>query len=442
VRLTDVSQRPGAIRGASARVGWAVLLCAVVSFGVTLIIAWRLDQAAAFDQNNLIFKDDCATGLMAFSEGWVAYNTFRHPNLHFFIGHPIRLGTALLNKVLPLDVARLRHRMALLVSPAIGALAVLVFGFVLLELHVAPVPTVLLTGLATASFSHLVFSSIPTHFGFSGLMVTALMGLFLKTSSHLAGSRYLLWLLAGFVATGVTSFNLASWALFYGAACIVADGRQRWTRAIVQAAAGAAIVVLVTVLFNTILSVRLYGQSQLFGVSYLEPTRANTALYLRDDAFQRLSQFPEALVTTFVASSLSTSPIVNSPSATYPFVFSLSTPSTWRIGWVVISLLVALVACLGVAGHLRSRSGRMVCLLAVAQMLLCVSVLLVYGDDSLFLYSQHWQSAMLIVFAGAGQLEGLARRLSIAAMAILLIVASARSASVWQGLFEALAASR
>jgi hypothetical protein len=439
-------RRPGADRGPSERPStravWIAGSCAVVSLIATLAIAFRLDAADAFAQNNTVFKDDAATGLSAFSEGWTPFNTLRHPNLHFFVGHPIRLGTDLLTQVMPVDGERLRHGLALLVSPAAGALVVLVVGFVLAELPVDRFRLALLTGLLTASFSHLVFASIPTHFALSSLMVALFFALLVKTARPPTSAGRLLWLALGFVATGVTSINVISWTVFYSAACLPISGPARWKTALIQGLAGAVLVIFSTAAFNTVLSVPLYGQSQLAGPDYLASARDNTALYLRGDVVRRLAQFPEALATSFVPGALSTSPIPNPSDATVPLVFGLSRPSGQWGWWIAVCAAVWLLAGLGIVGHWRRPGDSRLWLLALAQILICVLLLAAYGDDSLFLYSQHWQPAAVIAIAGAALLEGRARQVSTVLLVFLLVCAAARSALLWREVFDVLAIMR
>src|SRR5262245_53740939 len=173
--------------------------CALLSSVITVAIAARLDGLGAFRQNNLLFKDDSRTGLAVFADGSSSYNTLRHPNLHFFVGYPLRLATTELG-------VGAAHRVAVLVSPVVGALMVITLGHILVTLAVDAIDAVVLLGVATASFSHLLFSSIPTHFGLSGLAVMLLFLLFLRTTTSMSVIGHAAWLLLGFVATGVTTF--------------------------------------------------------------------------------------------------------------------------------------------------------------------------------------------------------------------------------------------
>jgi hypothetical protein len=134
----------------------------------------KLDRADAFSQNNLLFKDDCRSGILAFSEGRETYNAFRHPNIHFLIGQPIRIGVELAARAVPFDAEAVRHLLAVLVSPGIGALFVVATAWVLVILEIPESTALLVLMLATIAFSHLLFSSIPTHFAFSGLAAVLL----------------------------------------------------------------------------------------------------------------------------------------------------------------------------------------------------------------------------------------------------------------------------
>jgi hypothetical protein len=407
--------------------------CALLSFAITVAMAERLDGLGAFRQNNLLFKDDCRTGLAVFADGWSSsYNTLRHPNLHFFVGHPLRIATTALG-------VGAAHRLAVLVSPVVGALLVITLGYILVRLAVDLIDAVVLLGVATASFSHLLFSSIPTHFGLSGLAVMLLFLLFLCTTPSMSAIGHAAWLLLGFAATGVTTFNLASWAAFYGA--------RLWTRgrSVAKTAAwtvaGAMVVLILTIVVHATLSILLNGESQLLGRRYFVPLLQNTLGYLRSDVGARAAQFPEAFVMTFAAGSVTKTPIVESPITVFPFVLILTRPLSWRVAWVVTCAAAAAVGSLGLVGYLRQREPGTITGLVFAQLVLCIALLLVYGDDTLFLYSQHWEPALLIAFTGVSRLDGRMHSVALTATAILLACTIVGSAVAWSSVFDALRAS-
>ena len=406
--------------------------CALLSFVITVAIAQRLDGLGAFRQNNLLFKDDSRTGLSAFTDGWSSYNTLRHPNLHFFVGYSLRVATTALG-------VGAAQRLAVLVSPVIGALLIITLGHILVRLAADVIGAVLLLGVATASFSHLLFSAIPTHFGLSALAVMLLFLLFLRTTPTMGAMGHAAWLLLGFVATGVTTFNLASWSAFYGA--------RLWTRerSVAKTAtwtvAGAAVVLILTIVVHAALSILLNGESQVLGRPDFVPLLQNTLGYLRSDVGARAAQFPEAFVMTFAAGSVTKTPIVASAITVFPFVLILSRPLSWRVAWVVTCAAAAAVGSLGLAGYLRRRELGAITGLVVVQLVLCVALLLVYGDDTLFLYSQHWEPALLIGFAGVSQLGGRMHRVALSATAMLLACTIVGSAVAWSSVFDALRGS-
>jgi hypothetical protein len=79
--------------------------------------------------------------------------------------------------------------------------------------------------------------------------------------------------------------------------------------------------------------------------------------------------------------------------------------------------------------------------LVFAQLVLCIALLLVYGDDTLFLYSQHWEPALLIAFAGVSRLGARMYGVALTATAILLACTIVGSAVAWSSVFDALRAS-
>jgi hypothetical protein len=59
----------------------------------------------------------------------------------------------------------------------------------------------------------------------------------------------------------------------------------------------------------------------------------------------------------------------------------------------------------------------------------------------LFLYSQHWQPALVVLVAGVGLLEPMQRRIGNGVLILLLGAAAVRGALAWSATFQALAAS-
>jgi hypothetical protein len=418
-------------RAARRRTLWAAAVCAFASFAATATIALQLDRVAAFSQNNLLFKDDCRSGILAFSEGRETYNAFRHPNLHFLIGEPIRVAVELSDRLVGVDADGLRHLFAILVSPTIGFLFVWATGLTLVMLGIPESTAVLVLMLASVSFSHLLFSSIPTHFAFSGLTGVLLFVLAFRPMP-VGWHGQALWFLLGFVATGVSTFNLASWTLFYGWS--LRRGGAGRTRVIVQALASAALVIGSTVAAHALFSFIVNGTPDVISID------RNTTRFVRTDSLVRLREFPDALASTFVAADVSMSPAPES-TGRRRFMIVLSHPSRWSAAWFGVLCLLAGVAVLGFLGYRRDAHRSAISILAVAQILLCVVFLDLWGDDSLFLYSQHWEPALIILLTGVGLLEPTQRRIGNGVLVVLLGSAAVRSALAWAATFHALAAS-
>jgi hypothetical protein len=329
---------------AESRLTWAALFCAVISFSITLLLAWKLDEAGAFTQNNVLFKDDSRSGMASFSNGQPAFDTLRHPNIHILVGKPIQVAADLLARAAGVEPDRLRHLLALLVTPVLGAVFVWTMGTVLGSLEIDPITSALLTCLSTASFSHLLFSSMPTHFGISGLMVVVLLAL-VGQPQTLTWRRWLLWIAAGCIATGVSSFNLVSWTMFYAGALARAGCSIR--AVVAKVVMGVATIVSATLTVNLIFGVFSGGDG-----SVLRSSPVATTQYLRQDGLRRLGQWPDAIVMTLVAGDVTKVRTTPSPWERRAFVLNL-VPPPWRAMWVGLSLSLAVIFGFGMMSHLR-----------------------------------------------------------------------------------------
>jgi hypothetical protein len=70
--------------------------------------------------------------------------------------------------------------------------------------------------------------------------------------------------------------------------------------------------------------------------------------------------------------------------------------------------------------------------------LLCAVFLTLWGDDSIFVYSQHWLAPLLVILAGVGLVRRRARHAANLALALLVVVTLVRSGRAWLQIFEAL----
>lgn len=418
------------------------LLIAVGGFLTHLTIERRLNRLHVFDQANLLFDADPNEVLDTLAAGGYLVDLgdrqgFIHPGMRLFLTAPIK-AAALAIATVSADansVAAWRRQLAMLTVPTCAAVFYILFFIVVSRLGMSAIDAALVTILTGLSFSQLLFGSVPESFPISNLALMAAFLLFVLPTP--AGRwRIAAWVVIGTFASGIIVTNVISVAIlmwFDG----IRVGHGPLKSAMRTCATSIAAVSLILSL-NTITN-RIVG---------IHHTVARDAAFVADFATYRpraiakkLLTFPALLTTTVLAPKTHTVPdrYAVSMSWRYPFRFTFdvddergSSTSPFAIRNLIGIACTALLG-LAVLGMRRDTAQqRQVFLLCSA----CLAVIAFnwafhsfWGGDR-FLYSQHWEAAMMLLLVGVVVTYAPASPATTAALAAITLLVGANNLHV------------
>jgi hypothetical protein len=283
------------------------------------------------------------------------------------------------------------------------------------------VTRLLLALLYAASFSLLIFASVPDHFALGGLSV--MLSLFAAARTLMTRKAHSwLWVVAGFLALGITITNaLAFFLLLIGSYLSVFEVRATLRRAAaICLVAGAATIAMAA------------GMAHAYHAAPETPSRMTdwASHYFRPHPLENFATFPLALGAAVAPSGVMTEPnTFMTKQSHYNFQFEPVQPYD-SIGAPTLLQITFLIAALaGLILALRRRPGTDLRRVAAA----CGLILLfnaalhaVWGGDY-FLFSQHWLGTAFVL-AGLAPLC-LPRRAAPALNGFLIVMIAATMAN-------------
>jgi hypothetical protein len=286
----------------------------------------------------------------------------------------------------------MRHQLVVLSSPALAALTAMGILWVFVGLGLSLPHALPLTLLSCASFTQLIFFSMPESFPLSGMLLVATSLLAVQSCGR--GSRRWQWILVTVLIAGVTITNVIAVALLFGLMRRFA-GEKLPVAALdttVVIGLGAIVTVLIALAFGTLDSMHKIGSG---GSKFVSRWSVKEPLY------SRAAGYPTALVNAVVAPEPTP---VKSPrereQAKYPFMLSFSeSPSAFSLARIPDLSLLALFAA-GWWGCWRGPRATRYLGVGCATVLGFNWILHSVWGQEYFLYSQHWQSFFLIPLAG------------------------------------------
>lgn len=389
---------------------------ASAAFAIHLSISLKLDSLGGFAVLNTFFGADANRVLEAFSEGG-GRGHLAHPNLGHFFSLPIRAITRVASLVTSggVSAGTLRRVLALFVVPLAAALQCFVTFRVFVRLGFPVLLSTLVTLLGCVSFSQLVFGSIPESFGLSGLALALVFLLTARKDAEETRVERVSWLAAGIFGIGVTITNVVPLAAlrFVRERTLGTSARRAAGRA-----AGLVILVLLAV-FALRTAVNL--------VSKAPPADLHegvyVASYLVPDPGRHAAMFGSAVMNG-LAPSRGIWAVKNGrwQGEGAPYRFTMQTPR-FRSPRNLLGL--ALLATL-VYGFFRLRSSsdsRLARLCGASLAILAFNWLLhAFWGEEQFLYSQHWQLALLVLIGGLVlSFDGRGRRIATALVAAAVL---------------------
>lgn len=394
-RIANSAQRRGHWRAPDTI---APVVLGVVFLAIYGLIEWRFRSLGTFTVNDILFDADPRTRMRGIAHGWERLLLI-HPLFPYAFTIPIRVIAKAWTMVAgsgPGGEAALRELLAMAVAPACAAIAVALMARTLLTMGVKLTGAVLCAIGFGASFSLLVFGSIPEHYGVSNLL--ACMALLLcATVAAGRSSRLLdaLWWPLGIAATGVTITNVMIPACCYFTNRYDATKNIRTSvLATTKYTAGVGVVTLILALVAAAAS----GEIDRWLPRAMGGSGSEAMLlgYLATPV-ERVARMPKAAADAIVPGTLTLASSGSSDRTEMPVPrISLETGATFLGTPLVVMLL--LVA--GIAGH-HQADRRLGPPVAAALAILAGNIALhsVFGKEH-FVYSPHWIACLWLVLAG------------------------------------------
>ena len=387
----------------------ATALLAAVAFCVSLALAAALAGSSVHAEWNVLFDADPNVYLHNFATGYTigtwGGRGLVHPNLTNLVYPVVRL-LALVIGHLPAHVGsklEIRDALAFHISPVVAVIRVVLVMLLMQELGLSLAWSIGLTLLDMASFSTLLFSSIPESYAFTGAVVLALFWLGARTARSQQPPGVASWLFWTALATAIATLNL-------GAAAIVRTFTEASRRPFLRAAAMTAAIAAVALFVNLAAlkaSQRVFDARPL-GLVETTPQIADAW----DPGIDRaLVDYPRALANGIAAPPPA---IWAHPDSNYvhPFVLTLERgrPGV-RTGDPRTVLVLLFLAFAAVAGWRwlprMSRPIHMAALVVLAE----GAVVHAFFGKELLLYTQHWHAAVLVLLASLYYAPPPARRI-------------------------------
>ena len=374
----------------------AVLAAAV--FSGNYAIERTLDRYKVLTQYDILFNADPITRLHSISHGQGDPNDMIiHPGLRVYFSRPIRLmgKVARATGLIP-NTGRaehdLRRSLALLVVPAVSGLTMAATYALFLASGLTRPRALLMAVVCCASFSQLVFGSLPDHMPVSALAVVTLLLLAAEMVRRGGEVRWFAWPLVGGVYTATTVTNAAPFTILFTTALALSG------RPLARVARDGAIVV--TAMLGVAGAFAVAGRYIVYKTPWpVQNVRNHAASYQKRD----WAKAPGAMLETFAPAGLVTVQLgkgireSNFYSSGGRFTPGIATAETWpanAVAFFTALTLAGAAACVRAGGVLRVVGAASAGVLAFN-----LALHSVWGD-AFFLYSQHWLIPLAVLLAG------------------------------------------
>lgn len=419
---------------------------AVVTFALHLWFAKTLESLGAFDARDVLFDADISTRLRALSD-WMPLG-IKHPNLMFFFSPLVAsVAKALeLSGFVDMPEPEVRRAIGILVVPLASALQSVIVLHIFLRLELGLWRALLLSTLMLASFSSLIFGSIPESYGLTALcMALAFWFATVKEEEAHRTRRYCGWILLCTFATGITISNIAFVGVVLWAQEI--QRSSNWRRATANAI-GLTVIAFMLTGIGAYLVDRLImdphdeaarGPIEITQVVEAEASSTGGiyqrvageisrefSLYLHEKPTSRLVSFPTSLAQTFAPKETY---IVENVTGEFRLAFTLEdTPRLPRLSDPLGVLLLVLIIW-GALLALHSEPSWRVMTLGAAGVIAGSWLMSVWGRE-VFLYSQTWHLAAMMFVAMTIRGEQHKRGKTVALVLLNLGIAGANAVTI------------
>jgi hypothetical protein len=406
---------------AQVRGDWRNLVCAAL-LGVCAVLVYggfqdRLDRHGLFLYDDVLFDADPGRTLriMVHGQGWEG-SSLQHPLWAALTHLPLRAVEFATRPLRPgSDADGFVRRASLRAIVLLGAVSTMLVFLTLRTLRLPVHDSVLASTVHLASFSNVVFGSVPEHWIISGAILSVV---FYVTATLLVGGRaptQPCQTLASVVAAAVTLSNGVLVLLPLGVAALAAGVPRR--RAVgIGLVAGTIAGVTLALCYAVQVAVRPthaledLQRSPGWVVAHVEPRPA-----------ARLAAFPFEVANSVGPASLQITPRdLTAPGLSPNRAVGLPGPG-WESVTPASVVLVVLLAAGGLSAVRLGQSWRAIGGAAAAVLAFNWGLHAVWGGAQLFVYSQHWIVVVPILLGALTQ--SLNERRRFAGTALLAVVA-------------------
>lgn len=362
----------------------AIAAFLLLLFGLRVKIAFTLRALGAFSYDDLLFDADPHTFSVTVAHGWGSHHLVRHPGFAALANLPVR-GLAAVLAVAGLgDAHTLQELLALVVSPAAGACAGVLWWLAARRAGFSMVARCGGLVLSQLAFSSAVFASIPETYAVSGALLCLLLLLSVNVARDPASMdlprTWIAWLAVASVMAGVTITNgvlcIAVW-------CAIRLGPATFRRVLAEAIAAAVIVA-------TAAALQLAAGKMLYQTRNHPPQQTlvqGTSKFMNDKPVEKAMSIPYAYVATvFPLRATRRAPTAVSPNGLMSLVPQPVLGPFMLLGWAVLGALAWRVW--------RTKPDQLLLRAVVSVLLFNWSLHSLFGYET-FLYSQHWLAFLL-----------------------------------------------
>lgn len=409
--LSENAGRPG-------NENWLLIVTLAVSLAlaaaaVNLWVARSFDTLKAFDAVDSFFHADPSTRRFIFAENIPDRIFVKHPNLGNFVNPPLRAIAKVLGGG---DPAALRWELALWIVPIGAGIKTAAIFLTLWLLRLSALESVVIATLSAATFSHLLFTSMPESFGLTGTWLALLLLAGAWTLRHRDVSKVRdrlmsgVWLALGIVGVGITLTNLVPFVLVL---LCVESLRQPSKVLLFRRVLVACVVALIgnAVLLGVFVGPKFDPQNQ-------KDMLVGIRGFIHRKPHRRIVRFPAAVSNAFAPPAPT---FLVKPESRTPFYFTFEKPGRtvthrrWIPGVVWAALLAGAWGGLRASPQLRSISS------AALTILIFNAGFHAWWGSEYILYSQHWQAGMVLLLAGLVQLSEAGKKWLLLALALSAI---------------------
>lgn len=396
---------------------------AIVGIALNLAVSWNFFHRNVYYCINSIFDADPAIYLQYLLG--ISRTARRHPLMMFF-DLPLSLTGGLLQNLVhwPFQTA-----VAILYGPVVAAAKTILLMLTMRRLSLSLWWSSLIALADILCFARLTVGSMPESFGPTATVFAAV---FLLSACALTGDRIRLWMwiCCGVLLGGITITNIVPWALVLF--CVLLQTGAPFRSAVmttIRGSAGAALVIVA--IYGAML--RLRPPPPVQGPAEEQATIPQPARQL--DLLEWLRFHPQILVTTLPTvdayAFAGPRPLLTDNSSTHlqPFFPGHAVPwlSLWMpLGWTPQgTLMLALVhglLLLGTLGWFTALPwNRQLGIPALLVVGFQFALHCFWAGPEMFLYILHWQTALLIVMAGAWLCRGWVRGAAVTGLLVLIV---------------------